>query len=57
MLRDSTETPRKLYGDCAETALQMDSQWSRSQSRQSVRVALVFQLILEVERQAKNFLD
>ena len=41
MLCDSTKTPRRLYGDCAETALRIDSQWSRSQIRQSMRAALL----------------
>ena len=30
MLCYSAETPRRLCGDRAETALQIDSQWSRS---------------------------
>ena len=39
MLCDSAETPWRLYGDCAETALQIDWQWSRNQIRQNVRAA------------------
>ena len=39
MLCDSTETALRMRKDCAETALRIDSQWSRSQIRQSVRAA------------------
>ena len=35
------ETPRRLYGDCADIAVRINLQWSRSQSRQSVKEALV----------------
>ena len=42
MLCDSTETVRKLRCKYAETALRIDSQWSRRQSRQSVRAAKLF---------------
>ena len=41
MLCDSTETALRLHCKCAETALRIDSQWSRSQIRQSVRAAKV----------------
>ena len=34
MLCAFTEIPQRLYGDCAETTLRIDSQCSRSQSRQ-----------------------
>ena len=40
MLCDFTETARRLHCECAETALRIDSQWNRSQIRQSVRAAL-----------------
>ena len=40
LLCHSTETARRLCCECAETALRIDSQWSRRQIRQSVRVAL-----------------
>ena len=39
MLCDYTETPWRLYEDCTEIALRIDSKWSRSQSHQSVRAA------------------
>ena len=39
MLCDTTETALRMRCECAETALQIDSQWSRSQIRQSVRAA------------------
>ena len=41
MLCDFTETARRLRCKCAKTALRIDSQWSRSQIRQSVRAAIV----------------
>ena len=40
MLCDYTETARRLRCKCAEIALRIDSQWSRSQIRQSVGAAL-----------------
>ena len=41
MLCNSTETIRRLFGNCNQTALQIDSQWSRSQRGQSVKAALI----------------
>ena len=45
MLCDSTETAQRMRCECAETALRIDSQWSRRQIRQSVRAALVVTIL------------
>ena len=53
MLCYSTETARRLRCKCAETALRIDSQWSRRQICKSVRAAKLFNKRIIVKKHSK----